>query len=78
MMLRQVTLQSGRRTQFVITEASEVMAILAELNRKGKTIVMVTHEADMAAYARRIVRFVDGMVAQDIRNAPPAGAASCG
>jgi putative ABC transport system ATP-binding protein len=42
------------------------MELLVALNRnRGITIVMVTHEADMAAYARRIVRFVDGMVASD-------------
>jgi putative ABC transport system ATP-binding protein len=34
---------------------------------------MVTHEMDMAAYAKRIVRFVDGVVASDERNAHPAG-----
>ena len=41
----------------------EIMALLVALNReRGITIVMVTHEAEMAAYARRIVRFVDGRV----------------
>jgi putative ABC transport system ATP-binding protein len=34
---------------------------------------MVTHEHEMAAYARRMVRFVDGVVAGDTRNAHPAG-----
>jgi putative ABC transport system ATP-binding protein len=44
----------------------EIMDLLAALNRDQRiTIVMVTHEADMAAYARRIVRFVDGLVAAD-------------
>jgi putative ABC transport system ATP-binding protein len=37
---------------------------------------MVTHESDMAAYARRIVRLVDGKVESDIRNAAPAGVAA--
>ncbi len=46
--------------------ASEIMALLVELNRtRGITIVMVTHEPDMAACARRIVRFRDGHVAAD-------------
>ncbi len=41
----------------------EVMDLLVSLNRdRGITIVMVTHDADMAAYARRIVHFVDGVV----------------
>jgi putative ABC transport system ATP-binding protein len=44
------------------------MDLLAALNREQRiTIVMVTHEADMAAYAHRIVRFVDGLVASDER-----------
>jgi putative ABC transport system ATP-binding protein len=44
----------------------EIMALLVALNReRGITVVMVTHEADMAAYARRVVRFVDGRVASD-------------
>jgi len=48
----------------------EIMDLLAALNReRGITIVMVTHEADMAAYARRVVRFVDGHVESDTRRA---------
>jgi putative ABC transport system ATP-binding protein len=44
----------------------EIMDLLAALNRDQRiTIVMVTHEPDMAAYARRAVRFVDGLVAAD-------------
>ena len=51
----------------------EIMDLLADLNRdRGITILMVTHEPDMAAYARRIVRFVDGRVASDERNAEVA------
>lgn len=55
------------------TERSrEIMALLVALNRdKGLTVVMVTHEADMAEYAHRIVRLVDGRIASDIRTAPP-------
>ncbi|GAB3551413.1 ABC transporter ATP-binding protein [Noviherbaspirillum agri] len=46
----------------------EIMELLSALNRdKGITILMVTHEPDMAAYARRIIRFVDGKVESDIR-----------
>ena len=53
------------------TERSrEIMELLAALNReRGITIVMVTHEADMAAYARRVVRFVDGHVESDTQRA---------
>ena len=53
----------------------EIMAFLAGLNRQGITVLMVTHEPDMAAYARRIVRFVDGRVASDQRHARPTQAA---
>jgi putative ABC transport system ATP-binding protein len=51
----------------------EIMDLIAALNQdRGITIVMVTHEPDMAQYAKRIVRFVDGRVAAD---APTAEAA---
>jgi putative ABC transport system ATP-binding protein len=44
----------------------ELMELLVALNReRGLTTVMVTHEAEMAGYARRIVRFVDGLVSSD-------------
>jgi putative ABC transport system ATP-binding protein len=44
----------------------EIMELLTELNRdRVITVVMVTHERDMAAYAKRIVRFVDGRVSAD-------------
>jgi len=51
----------------------EIMELLVDLNRReGITIVMVTHEQDMAAYAKRIVHFVDGLVESDKRNGSPA------
>ena len=54
----------------------EIMDLLWKLNiDHGITVLMVTHEADMAAYAKRIVRFVDGVVAHDERNAHPAALA---
>jgi putative ABC transport system ATP-binding protein len=47
----------------------EIMDLLAGLNRNQEiTIVMVTHEPDMAAYATRIVRFLDGLVESDQQN----------
>jgi len=52
----------------------EIMDLLWGLNRDhGITVLMVTHEADMAAYAKRIIRFVDGMVESDQPNPHPAG-----
>ena len=58
------------------TERSiEIMELLAELNRGGITIILVTHEADMAAYARTIVHFRDGLV-ERIDGGQNAGAAA--
>ena len=51
----------------------EILRLLADLNREqGITIVMVTHEPDMAAYAHRIVHFVDGRIDSDVPNVEPA------
>jgi len=53
----------------------EIMELIARLNReRGITVIMVTHEPDMAAYARRVVRFVDGVVESDRLNPERAGA----
>ena len=43
----------------------EIMGIFRELNDKGITIILVTHESDVAAYARRIVTFLDGRIITD-------------
>jgi putative ABC transport system ATP-binding protein len=44
----------------------EIMELITRLNReRGLTIVMVTHEADMAAYAARAIRFLDGLIEAD-------------
>ena len=44
----------------------EIMSLLTELNgQQGLTIVMVTHEADIAAYAQRTIHFLDGNIASD-------------
>jgi putative ABC transport system ATP-binding protein len=43
----------------------EIMAILQALNREGITIVLVTHEDDIARYARRVLRFRDGELVAD-------------
>ncbi len=46
----------------------EIMELLTGLNReRGITVLMVTHEPDMAEYARRIIRFVDGRMDSDVR-----------
>jgi putative ABC transport system ATP-binding protein len=54
----------------------EIMGLLLALNRDhGITVLMVTHEPDMAAYARRLVHFVDGRIAMDVVNPKPTLAA---
>jgi putative ABC transport system ATP-binding protein len=43
----------------------EIMALLQDLNRQGMTVVLVTHEAEVARFARRVLRFLDGHIVQD-------------
>src|SRR5712691_3536291 len=45
--------------------SDEIMHLLSQLNRGGKTIIMVTHENDIAAWARRVVRMRDGHIESD-------------
>jgi putative ABC transport system ATP-binding protein len=56
------------------TERSlEIMELLSELNRSGITVLMVTHEAEMAAFARTIVHFRDGLI-ESVERGHRAGA----
>jgi putative ABC transport system ATP-binding protein len=54
----------------------EIVALLQALNREGITIVLVTHEHDIAAFARRIIHFRDGRVVEDVPNTPLDAAAA--
>jgi putative ABC transport system ATP-binding protein len=52
--------------------SAEIMALLSELHRGGLTIVLVTHETDIAAYAERVIDMKDGVIARDVRQKPVA------
>ena len=43
----------------------EIMKLLVELNEQGRTIVLITHENDIAAFAKRVVRLKDGLILDD-------------
>jgi putative ABC transport system ATP-binding protein len=55
--------------------SEEIMRLFGELNREGITIVLVTHEQDIAAHARRQVKFLDGLIVSD--HLTPAAVAAC-
>lgn len=46
----------------------EIMNILKELHRKGRTIIVITHDADIAAQAKRVIRIKDGRIEADYAN----------
>ena len=47
---------------------NEIMQLMQDLNRKGITVVLITHEPEVAEYATRQIHFRDGKIAQDIKN----------
>jgi putative ABC transport system ATP-binding protein len=54
--------------------SEEIMALFARLHAEGQTIIMVTHEPDIAAHAERVVTLRDGVISSDVRQAPtPVG-----
>ena len=52
----------------------EIMGLLQELNRHGMTVVLVTHEPEVARFARRVLRFLDGRLVEDQVSAAPQDA----
>jgi len=47
--------------------SEEIMELFVNINAEGSTVILVTHEPDIAAYARRIIRFADGRILSDER-----------
>jgi putative ABC transport system ATP-binding protein len=54
--------------------AEDVMGIFSRLNAEGRTVVLITHEADIAEFAKRVIRLRDGEIVEDRRQAPVEGA----
>ncbi|MDP9283507.1 MAG: ABC transporter ATP-binding protein [Actinomycetota bacterium] len=51
----------------------DILEIFHRLNSEGRTIVMITHEPDVAAHAKRVIQVADGKIVADMRHAPVAG-----
>jgi putative ABC transport system ATP-binding protein len=51
----------------------EIMALLDDIHRKGNTVILVTHEEEIAAHAHRVVRLRDGLIESDVRRPTHAG-----
>nr|WTB32072.1 ABC transporter ATP-binding protein [Streptomyces sp. NBC_00830] len=51
----------------------EVLGIIDRLNATGRTVVLITHEDEVARHAKRVIRLVDGQVVSDVRQAPVEG-----
>ena len=59
------------------TESSlDVMSVFDDLHSQGRTVVVITHEDDIAGYAQRVVKLRDGQIAEDNRQDPSAARSS--
>jgi putative ABC transport system ATP-binding protein len=50
----------------------EIMGLFEEIHKQGNTIIVVTHEPDIASHCRRIIRLRDGLVESDVKNSEPS------
>ncbi len=55
------------------TSTDDVLQIFGRLNAAGRTVVLITHETEVADHAKRVVVLTDGRIASDVRNAPVQG-----
>jgi putative ABC transport system ATP-binding protein len=53
--------------------SDEIMHLLVQINGEGKTVILVTHEPDIAGYASRVLRFKDGKLVEDKQQTPERG-----
>jgi putative ABC transport system ATP-binding protein len=54
------------------TASKDLMGVFDQLNAAGRTIILITHEVDVAAHAKRVIQVTDGMIVADNRRAGPA------
>jgi putative ABC transport system ATP-binding protein len=48
--------------------SQEIMALIDQVHDEGQTVIMVTHEPDIAAHCQRVIRLADGRLESDVRN----------
>ena len=54
--------------------STDIMSLFRDLHAKGMTIILVTHEPEVADYAERLLRFRDGLLVEDVRQTPRSAA----
>jgi putative ABC transport system ATP-binding protein len=53
--------------------SEEILALFDQLNAEGRTVVVITHEAEVASHAKRVIRMRDGEIYEDVRQAALIG-----
>ena len=55
----------------------EILGILKELHRSGRTVIVITHDSEIAAQAERVIRIKDGRITEDYKNSVQEGTERC-